>query len=128
MNPLAGGQEAAASFASAAMTGANGAEEHQAPVASSDVEAPPRVIGSEAGEVREASATTRRYEPSGKHQAHPASPAASTILQPGRTACDAYPACQFRGEGIPLRDHMRECSDSEAGAIYRVLAWAGAQR
>jgi hypothetical protein len=53
------------------------------------------------------------------------SPATSTILHPGRTCCDGYPVCRFRGEGIPLRNHMRKCPESDAGAIYRVLAWYG---
>lgn len=45
------------------------------------------------------------------------------IVHVGRTACDAYPRCDFEGKGEALREHMRTCPKSEAGDIYRVLTW-----
>lgn len=42
--------------------------------------------------------------------------------------CDGYPTCRFDGTRAAVREHMKACPDSDAGAIYRVLAWAGAQR
>lgn len=50
----------------------------------------------------------------------------SRVLQPGRTCCDGYPACEFTGKGEALRDHMRECRRSEIGDLYRTLASARA--